>query len=80
MAESQSLEKALDTGSALGNAHVHAQFHLLCGEVDRGADWVERAIEERDQSMMVYLRFVVCKELRASHRWPKIAKMLNLAE
>ena len=59
---------------------IHAQFHLLCGEVDRGADWVERAIEERDQSMMVYLRFVVCKELRASHRWPKIAKMLNLAE
>ena len=41
---------------------------------------MERAIEERDQSMMVYLRFVVCKELRASHRWPKIAKMLNLAE
>jgi hypothetical protein len=46
----------------------------LCGELDRGADWVERAIEERDPSMMVYLRFVVCKALRASHRWPKIAK------
>jgi hypothetical protein len=29
---------------------------------------------------MVYLRFVVCKELRASHRWPNIAQMLNLAE
>jgi len=80
VAESQSLEKALDAGDALGNAHVHAQYHLLCGEVDRGADWVERAIEERDQSMMVYLRFVVCKQLRASHRWPKIAQMLNLAE
>ena len=23
-------------------------------------------------------RFVVSKELRASHRWPKIAKMINL--
>ena len=80
VAESQALEKALDSGDALGNAHAHAQFHLLCGEVDRGADWVERAIEQRDQSMMVYLRFAVCKELRASQRWPKIAKMLNLAE
>jgi hypothetical protein len=29
---------------------------------------------------MFYLHFVVCKELRASHRWPKIAKMLNLPE
>jgi len=80
MAESESLEKALAAGDALGSAHVHAQFHLLCGEVDRGADWVERAIEERDQSMMVYLRFAFCRQLRASHRWPKIAKLLNLAE
>jgi Tfp pilus assembly protein PilF len=80
LAESQSLEKALGAGDSLGSAHVHALFHLLCGEVDRGADWVERAIEERDQSMMVYLRFAFCRQLRASSRWPKIAKLLNLAE
>ena len=46
----------------------------------QGADWAEKAIEERDQSMMVYLRFAACKGLRASHRWPKIAKMLNLTK
>ena len=80
MAESQALERALGAGDTAGNAHVHAQFHLLCGDVDEGADWTEEAIAERDQSMMVYLRFVVCKGLRASHRWPKIAKMLNLAD
>jgi hypothetical protein len=28
--------------------------------------------------MMVYLRFVVCKGLRSSHRWPKIANMINM--
>jgi tetratricopeptide (TPR) repeat protein len=77
-AESQSLAQTLGAGEAVGDAHVHALFHLLCGEVDQGADWTEKAIEERDLSMMFYLRFVVCKELRASHRWPKIAKMLNL--
>jgi len=80
VAESQALEWTLGAGDAAGNAHVHAQFHLLCGDLDEGADWTEKAIEERDQSMMVYLRFVVCKGLRASHRWPKIAKMLNLAD
>jgi hypothetical protein len=48
--------------------------------VHQGADWAEKAIEERDQSMMVYLRFAACKGLRASHRWPKIAKMLNLTK
>ena len=79
-AESQAFERALGAGDTAGGAHVHAQFHLLCGDVDQGADWTEKAIEERDQSMLVYLRFVVCKELRASRRWPKIAKMLNLAD
>jgi len=51
---------------------------LLCGELNQGADWVEKAIEQRDASMMVYLRFVVCKGLRVSHRWAQIAKMVNL--
>jgi hypothetical protein len=28
--------------------------------------------------MMFYLRFVVCRGLKASHRWPAIAKLTNL--
>ncbi len=79
VAESQSLAQTLGSGNALGDARAHAVFHLLCGELDQGAEWVERAIEQRDPSMMFYLRFVVCKGLRASHRWPKIAKMVNLS-
>ena len=50
------------------------------GELDQGVDWVEKAIEQRDAPMMVYLRFVVCKGLRASHRWPTIARMINLPQ
>ena len=76
--ESKSLEKALGSGEALGDARAHALFHLLGGEIDQGADWVEKAITQRDPSMMFYLRFVVSRGLRASHRWPKIAKMINL--
>jgi serine/threonine-protein kinase len=77
-AEAQSLAKSLGSGEALDDARAHAIFHLLCGEVDQGADWVEKAIQQRDPSMMFYLRFVVCKGLRAGHRWAKIAKMVNL--
>ncbi len=73
-----SLAKALGTGEAIGDARAHTLFHLLCGEIDEGADWAEKAIEERDGSMMIYLRYVVSKRLRASHRWPMIAKMINL--
>ena len=72
------LMKALGSGEVPGDARAHALFHLLCGEIEQGADWAEKAIEQRDASMMVYLRFAVCKGLRASHRWPKIAKMINL--
>ncbi len=77
-AESRSVAQSLGSGEAVGDARNNAIFHLLCGELDEGADWAEKAIKERDLSMMIYLRFAVCKGLRASHRWPKIANMLNL--
>jgi len=73
-----SLMKALGSGEMPGDARAHALYHLLCGEIDEGSDWAEKAIVQRDASMMVYLRFVVCRSLRASHRWPTIAKMVNL--
>ncbi len=76
--ESKSLASELGSGDVPGDARAHAVFHLLCGDIEQGADWTEKAIEERDGSMMYYLRFVVSKGLRASHRWPKIAKMINL--
>jgi len=77
-AESQELAKTLGTGDAFGDAHVRALFHLARGDVEQGADWAEKAVEARDLSIMFYLRYVVSRELRASHRWPKIATMLNL--
>ncbi|MGB8061456.1 MAG: protein kinase [Candidatus Sulfotelmatobacter sp.] len=76
--ESRSIAKELGSAEALGDARAHALFHLICGEIDQGADWVEKAIEQRDSSMRFYLGFVICKGLRASRRWPKIAKMVNL--
>lgn len=76
--ESRSIAQEMGNGDASGDARAHALFHLICGEIDQGADWVEKAIEQRDSSMRFYLGFVICKGLRASNRWPKIAKMVNL--
>jgi TolB-like protein/tRNA A-37 threonylcarbamoyl transferase component Bud32/Flp pilus assembly protein TadD len=75
----RSLAQALGGGEAFGDARVNALFLLLCGDVDGAVPWVERAIGERDLSMMVYLRFVASKGLRASVHWPKILGMLNLS-
>jgi tetratricopeptide (TPR) repeat protein len=76
--ESRSIAQEMGNGDASGDARAHALFHLICGEIDQGADWVEKAIEQRDSSMRFYLGFVICKGLRASNRWPRIAKMVNL--
>jgi len=78
--ESQSLARALGVGGASGSAPVLALFYLVCGDVDRAADWAEKAVEDHDQSITVYLRFSVSKQLRASPRWAKIAGLLNLAK
>jgi TolB-like protein/Flp pilus assembly protein TadD/tRNA A-37 threonylcarbamoyl transferase component Bud32 len=78
VAESESIAMELGSGEAPGEARAQAIFHLLCGDIEQGADWAEKAVEQRDGSMMYYLRFVVSKGLRASHRWPKIARMINL--
>jgi hypothetical protein len=47
-------------------------------DVDQAADWSEKEIDERDLSISIYLRFVVSKDLRASPRWAKLARKLNL--
>ena len=47
---------------------------------DTAADWVEKAIDERDHSMQYYLRFVIGRRLRLSPRWPKVARMSNIPD
>ena len=75
--EARALQQSLGSGESHGDSRAQAVYHLLCGDINAGADWTEKAIAARDFSMMYYLRFVICKPLRASHRWPAIAKMVN---
>ena len=55
-----------------------AVFHLVTGDVDRMADWVEKAIEERQFAVFFFLRSHGQGALRASPRWPAVARMLKL--
>jgi hypothetical protein len=57
-----------------------ALYHLICSEVDAAADWFEKAIDQRDPILVPWLRLPLAKPLRASPRWPKIAKMMNLPD
>jgi serine/threonine protein kinase/Tfp pilus assembly protein PilF len=71
------LEK-LRPGQAYGAPRALALYHLLCGEVEKAADWTGKAIQQRDPLMMLFLRYPVGKPLRSSPRWPALAKMMNL--
>jgi eukaryotic-like serine/threonine-protein kinase len=56
-----------------------AVFHLVNGDVDPMADWVEKAIEERQFAVFFFLRSHG-QMLRASPRWPALARMLKLPD
>ena len=56
------------------------EYHLMCSEIDAAADWYENVIEERNPFAVVFAKNPLGKALRASPRWPKLARMMNLPE
>ena len=53
-------------------------FHLVCGEIDAAMDWYQQDIELRrpNAPMIAFAGFL--EPLRASPRWPHVARMMNL--
>jgi tetratricopeptide (TPR) repeat protein len=71
----------LEDGSANGAPVAFVIFHLLCGEIEEAAAWMEKALEQR-HNMVVMLLLAPPWEpmLRTSTRWPKLARIMNLPE
>jgi tetratricopeptide (TPR) repeat protein len=70
-------------GDRRGNAApvAFAIYHLLCGEVEKAAEWTERALEQKHPMVSMLLLTPPSNPLlRSSTRWPKLAKMMNLPE
>jgi serine/threonine-protein kinase len=56
-------------------------YHLMCGEFDAAADWIEYRIDERgDHSLLHALWSPLMSGVRASSRWPSLARKMNLPE
>jgi TolB-like protein/Tfp pilus assembly protein PilF len=69
-----------ESGDAYGAPMALTVFHAMCGETDAAVDWLEKAIEQRDPSVVGYLRTPLMKILRTSPRWAALAKQMNLPE
>jgi tetratricopeptide (TPR) repeat protein len=53
-----------------------AAFFLLCGDIDRAADWLEKAIEQRQPNALITASML----FRSTSRWPGLARLMNLSE
>jgi tetratricopeptide (TPR) repeat protein len=72
------LIQRLGSGEVYGTPIGLTVFHTCCEEIDLAADWIEKAIEERHFIAAYWLQTAIAEPLRASPRWPKLAKMMNL--
>jgi serine/threonine-protein kinase len=53
-------------------------YHLVAGNIDEAADWSEKTIDERQPGLVYILRSPLAGALRASARWPALARRMNL--
>ena len=72
----EELIQKLMPGEAYGAPLGLCFFYLVCGEIDKAADWIEKAIEQR-HPLAAYLSIWF---LRSTSRWPALAKLMNLPE
>jgi eukaryotic-like serine/threonine-protein kinase len=72
--------EALGDGTASGAPLGFVHYYLVCSEIERAVDWAERAIEQREPSIVYFLLHPLAKPLRQSSRWPALAKMMNLPQ
>jgi serine/threonine-protein kinase len=57
-----------------------AVYHWVLREFDAEADWLEKAIDQRDTYGSVYLRLWYGRELYSTPRWAGLMRKLNLPE
>ena len=75
------LLRSLGDGQAHGAPCALAIYHFIRSEIEQGARWTEKAIEQQDSLVaMLLLTPPYSRMLRSSSCWPKLARMMNLAE
>ena len=55
-------------------------YYTMTGDVDRAADAAEEALAEQYPATLLYLRLPHAAPIRASARWPALARLMNLPD
>jgi tetratricopeptide (TPR) repeat protein len=72
----EELIQKLMPGEAYGVPFGLYSFYFLCGDIDRAADWLEKAIEQRHPKAT----YTASIYFRSTSRWSGLARLLNLPE
>ncbi len=65
---------------AFGAPRALAIYHWMRGDLDAMADWMEKAIDQRDPAIALMLRQWYGRELHSTPRWAALMRKLNLPE
>jgi TolB-like protein len=65
---------------ALGGPRARAAFYRICGDIDATAEWLEKAIEQRDPIAAYMPRSWYGRQLRGTPHWARLMRKLNLPE
>ena len=75
---SEELLGTLQPGDAYGAPRGLATYHWVLREFDTAAEWIEKAIDQRDPGALTMLWYHL--ELRSTPRWAGLMRKLNLPE
>ena len=76
----EELLQKLQPADAFGVPRGLAAYHWVLREFDAVADWIEKAIDQRDPFGAIWLRIWLGRELRSTPRWAGLMRKLNLPE
>ena len=77
---SEALRGRLGSGEAAGAPAGFFNFHMISGELDAAAGWLEKAIGQRDGRAPWIMPRMFGRQFTSSPHWPRLAKMMNLPE
>jgi len=53
-------------------------YYVLCSNIDRAAEWFEKAAEYPSLALCMYFRDPILEPLRQSAHWPRLKRLINL--
>jgi serine/threonine-protein kinase len=71
-------EALMEDLGARANPFGRVFYHALGSEIDRAAEWYEKAIEQRELFAIICVHSPAIRSLQKSERWPRLARLMNL--